>query len=130
MLARNLFHAAAVTGAFFAFAAFNASAQQTPAPVEHHDVTILHLVETAQTSADHEVVAKRFDEEAAQFDQQAVHHEGLAKRYRSGGGVGPRANAAALARHCDNLVKNLKASAADAREMANLHRGVAEALAK
>lgn len=130
MSARHLLHAATLTGTLVAFTAFNAAAQETPTPVEHHAVTILHLVETAQTAADHEAVAKRFDEEAAQFDQQAVHHEGLAKRYRSGGGVGPHANSAALAQHCDNLVKSLRASAVDAREMANLHRGVAEALAK
>lgn len=95
-----------------------------------HDVTILHLVETAQTAADHEAVAKRLDAEAADFDKQAQHHEQLAKHYRKGVGAGPKGNADSLARHCDNLVKNFKASATDAREMAQLHRDIGKTLAK
>lgn len=99
--------------------------------MEHqHDITITHMVETAQTAKDHEAIAKRFDQEAANLDQQAAHHETLAKQYHSGAGAGPKANYATLAQHCDNYVKNLKASAADAREMADLHRGVGKALAK
>lgn len=95
-----------------------------------HDVTVLHLVQTAQTAADHETVVKRFEAEAADFDKQAQLHSSLAKHYRKGLGAGPRGDADALARHCDNLAKNLKTSANDAREMAQLHRSIAKALAK
>jgi len=134
------FHLAALGAALLALAALGAAAQEKEQQKEpsmpmhehrmQHDVTILHLVETAQTAADHEAVAKRFEAEAANFDQQAQHHERLAKRYRGGLGVGPKGNAQSLAKHCDNLVKNLKASAADAREMAQLHRDLGKALAK
>ncbi|HKS56474.1 MAG TPA: hypothetical protein VJS12_14375 [Steroidobacteraceae bacterium] len=107
--------------------------EQTMPVHEHrmqHDVTILHLVETAQTAADHEAVAKRLDAEAAEFDKQAQHHEQLAKQYRKGLGAGPKGNTDSLARHCDNLVKNFKASATETREMAQLHRDIGKSLAK
>lgn len=99
--------------------------------MEHqHDVTILHLIETAQTPADHETIAKRFDEEASTFDTQAARHEKLAQQYKHGQGVPPKGNGASLSRHCDNIAKNLKASAKDAREMARLHRDLGAALAQ
>ena len=129
---RHSLHAMTLTAALLGVASVGTAAEEKPMPaMEHqHDITILHLVETAQTSKDHEAVAKRFDEEAAEFDKDAAHHEQLAKQYRHGIGAGPKGNSAALAQHCDNLVKNLKASAVDMREMADLHRGVAQALAK
>lgn len=130
MLMRFL-HTATVAAALLALASLGTAAEEMPMhTMEHHDVTITHLVETAQTKADHEAVAKRFEEEAAQFDKKAAEHQRLADQYHKGMGVGPKTNAASLANHCDNLVKNLKASAADAREMANLHRAVAQALPK
>ena len=138
------FRLAALSAALLALGTLGAVAQDKEQPKEQpkeqsmpvhehrmqHDVTILHLVETAQTTADHEAVAKRFEEEAAKFDKDAAHHERLGKHYRKGLGVGPKGNADSLARHCDNLVKNFKASATDAREMAQLHRDIGKALAK
>jgi len=131
MLMRYL-HAATVTAALLALASLSTAAEEKPMPMqmEQHDITIVHMVETAQTKADHEAVAKRLEEEAAQFDKKAAEHKRLADHYHKGVGVGPKANAASLATHCDNLVKNFKASAADAREMANLHRAVAQTLPK
>lgn len=125
-------HTAVLAAALLVVAPLGATAEEKPAQtMEHqHDVTILHLVETAQTSADHEAIAKRLDEEATQLDKQAAQHEHLAKQYRLGHGVPPKGNAAGLANHCNSLTKNLKASATDARAMAQLHRDVAHQLAK
>ena len=75
MLKRYL-HAATVTAALLALASLGTAAEEKPMhTMEHHDVTITHLVETAQTKADHEAVAKRFEEEAAQFDKKAAEHQ-------------------------------------------------------
>ena len=122
---------ATVTAALLALASLSAAAEMQPMnTTEHHDVTITHLVETAQTKADHEAVAKLFEEEAAQLDKKAADHQRLADHYHKGLGIHHEASAASLAKHCDNLVKNYKASATDAREMAKLHRAVAKALPK
>lgn len=131
MFTRHL-HAAILAAALFAVAPLGSAEEVKPAQtMEHqHDVTILHLVETAQTSADHEAIATRLEEEAAQLDKQATQHERLATHYRMGHGVPPKGNSVGLADHCNSLTKNLKASAADARAMAQLHRDVAHQLAK
>ena len=113
-----------------AAASIGIAADDKPMPMMGHDAMIDHMVETARTAKDHEEIAKSFDEEAADFDAKAAKHEKLAKLYRTGAGVGPKGNAAGLANHCDHLVKNLKASAADAREMARLHREVGQSLTK
>jgi hypothetical protein len=86
--------------------------------------SIDHQVEMAKSAADHEAVAKSFEDEATQFETLAGQHEHLAMRYRRGQGVGPKMNATSLANHCENLVKSLRASAAHAREMARLHREI------
>lgn len=98
--------------------------------MEHHEVTIDHMVEVAHTPADHEAIAKRFEEEAADLDKLASTHETLAKRYHAGSGAGPKTNTAGLASHCDGFVKNLRASAQEAREMARMHREMAHEVAK
>jgi hypothetical protein len=124
------FHATVLAAGLIALAPLGSAVAQTPIQHTHQDVTILHLIETAQTQKDHEAVAKHFEAEAAQYDKQAADHEQLAKLYRRGFGVPPKGNAASFAPHCDSLAKNLKASAADARELAQLHRDLGKALAQ
>lgn len=118
--------AATATVALFTLASVGFAADSQPMHMmDHHDVTILHMVETASTPADHEAVAKRFEEEAARYEKQAAEHEALAAQYRKAPG-NPKwnNNSSALADHCDRLVKSLKASATEARDMAQLHRDV------
>lgn len=82
-------------------------------------------VASAQTKADHEAVAMQFEAQAWDLESMAAKHERLSKVYRRGQGVGPKGSGASLAIHCDNLVKNLRASAAEARELARAHREAA-----
>lgn len=123
--------AALAAVALLGAASLGIAADNPPMPMmEHHDVTIRHLVETAKTSADHEAVAKRFEEEAAQFDKQAAEHEQLAAQYRAH--PNPWANKSAgvntpvMAAHCERIAKSLKASAVEARDMAQLHHDIAK----
>ena len=131
MFARSIFVTTAAALLLGIASIGNAADEKPTHKMEHqHDVTIFHMVETAQTAKDHDAVAKRFDEEAAQFEKQAAEHEKLAAQYRKAP-ANPKwnNNAAVLATHCDHLAASLKASAADSRDMAELHRGVAKALA-
>lgn len=120
---------AAAAAAFLTLIPLNLAADEPPA-TEVHEITIDRQVEIAQSMADHEAVAQRFEEEAAQFEKQAARHERLSKHYRSGLGAGPKGNPASLALHCERIAKNLRDSAADAREMARMHRDVAHKLVK
>jgi hypothetical protein len=92
-------------------------------------MSILQLVEAAETGADHEAIAQRLEEDAIQFDEQAAEHELRARRY----GRGParaKGNAASLGNHCGRLARSLKASAQDSRALAELHREIAHQLEK
>ena len=105
----------------------SAVADEKPAQLTQQ-VSIDNQAAMARTQGDHEAIATRFESEAADLDKQAAEHERLAKQYRSGVGVGPKANAASLATHCDTFVKSLRSSANDAREMARMHRDIAKTL--
>jgi hypothetical protein len=83
------------------------------------------MVASAQTKSEHEAVATQFEAQAWDLESMAAKHERLSNLYRKGQGVGPKGSAASLAIHCDKLVKNLRASAAEARELARAHREAA-----
>ena len=110
-----------------AMASASQGAEQTPMHDMGH-MPIDQQVEMAHTQQEHDAVAERLEQEASELEKRAGEHERLAKLYRGGFG-GPK-NGPTLANHCDNLVKNLRASAQEAREMASLHRHVAQQLAE
>jgi hypothetical protein len=126
----------ATLAALLCLAALSGTAAEEPKPHDENKMhmesqeSIDHQVEMAQSAADHEAVAKRFEDEATQFETLAGQHERLAERYRRGQGVGPKANATRLANHCESLVKSLRTSAAEAREMAQLHREVGKQMSQ
>ena len=125
-------YVAAVAAVLFGVASIGEAADEKPMQTMEHqyDISITHLVETAQTAKDHEAVAKRFEDDALAYEKQAAEHARLAAQYRKAPS-NPKwnNNAAVLATHCDHLAATLKAAAADARDMAELHHGVAKALA-
>lgn len=128
---KHYFFTAAATVALLGAVSLGVAAEQKPLlMMEHPDATPQEQVEKAQSQEDHEALAQRFDAEAKKLDEDAARHEQLAQQYGHRQGVGPKGNAASLAQHCNNLVRNLKASAQDAREMARLHRELGKSLAK
>ena len=122
------FALAALSGALCAHAE-NAPKHEPPA-AEVHELALDQQVELAQSMADHEMVAQRFETEAADFEKKAAEHERLAKHYRSGAGVGPKGQPASLATHCERIARNLRVAATDARAMARMHRDVAHKVVK
>lgn len=121
--------AVSLTAAVIAVASFSATAQDAPTHVETHHMTVEHK-DAAETDAEHQASAQRFENEAAEFDKQSAEHEQMAKDYRRQARLNPKANYVALADHCDRLAKDLKSSAAEAREIAHLHHDVAKLVGK
>ena len=119
----------AIAAAVIAAASLSATAQDTT-HVETHHVAVEHQVAAAATDAEHEAAAQRFEEEATDFDKQAAEHEKMGPQYRQLARLNRKATYAALADHCDRLSTNLRAAAAEAREMARLHHDVAKLVAK
>lgn len=73
-----------------------------------------------QTAADHEAMAKRYDESAAAYRQEAALHRDMAAQYRSAHPA-PK-DGATMEKHCMMIVKDAEKLAEDAKVMADYHR--------
>lgn len=83
-------------------------------------------VDVADTGAEHHAAAERYESQARDFDKQVAEHVQMGIEYRKRARAQPKMNYVVLAEHCDRLAKNLKAAAAEARELAHLHGAVAK----
>lgn len=80
-------------------------------------------LEAARTPADHEAIARAYDEEAASLERKAEAHAGMAKIYRGGGA--PKAHSPSMISHCERLVAQYRGAAREARALASEHRAAA-----
>lgn len=83
-------------------------------------------IAAAKTPADHEAIAKAYESKALAAEADAKGHEAMARTYKVGGT--PKGNSAAMAGHCDRLVKSYRAAATEYRALADEHRRLAAAL--
>jgi hypothetical protein len=82
-------------------------------------------IEAAQAPADHEAIAKAFDDEATRLDGKAKEHEQMANAYRSAATKkGP--DTAAMGAHCLKLAKQYADAADENRALAVAHRTMAK----
>ena len=84
-------------------------------------------IEAAKTPAEHEAVAKIFEDEAASLTKKSEMHDDIAKTNGVPGGKGPQL---AMAKHCAALAKDYKAAAMQNLELAAIHRKMAQEAAK
>lgn len=80
-------------------------------------------ISAATTAADHETIAKAFDDQAADLTAKAEWHQSMAIAYRTAG----KPAVVLQSRHCDALTKDLKAAAAESRALAAEHHKLAAA---
>ncbi len=85
-------------------------------------------IASAKTAADHEAIAAEYEQEAKDLDEKAALHADMAKHY----GMDQYAHQRkpSLKKHCEDLSASLKKSAEQAREMAKLHRQMAQQAGK
>lgn len=85
-------------------------------------------VAAAKTAADHDAIAAEFEQEAKDLDAKAALHADMAKHY----GMDQYAHQRKpnLKKHCENLTASLKKAADQARQMAKLHRELAQKVGK
>jgi hypothetical protein len=105
---------AGIAAAGLALGAFSASAA-VPEPA---------TVAAAKTSADHEAIAKSYEEEAAALDKLAATHSSLGETYSKQGGG--KSLQAAQAKHCDSVAVKLAAAAKEERALAAEHHKMAK----
>jgi hypothetical protein len=80
-------------------------------------------IEAAKTPAEHETIAKLFEDEAASLTKKSKMHGEMAKNFSSPGG---KPFMAAQARHCAALEKDYKAAARQNLELAAIHHKMAK----
>lgn len=82
-------------------------------------------IAAATTPADHEAIAAAFDKEAASLEAKAREHEQMAKTYSSTG-TKKGMDSASMHAHCAKLARKYGEAAAESRELAKLHRAMAQ----
>lgn len=84
-------------------------------------------VTAAKTPAEHEAIAKAYDDEAASLKQKSEVHGDMAKSNAGSGMKGPQMQ---INKHCKTIAKDYAAAAAESAELATLQRKLAKDAAK
>jgi hypothetical protein len=115
LFAAGLFILAATT-----LPAMRALAQQAVVTDENMD----QMIENAKTPADHEAIAKYYDQKAAQNDAELKMHQEQVKAYATN----PRLSTMQM--HCGRLIDLSKEQAKENRELAHDHRMMAKPMSQ
>ena len=93
------------------------------APASAGDVVTQAQIEAATTAAQHEAIARSYDEEAAAAELQAKSHGKMAQTYRLASSS--KMPDSAMANHCSRLESDYRDAADEYRSLAALHRQMA-----
>jgi hypothetical protein len=85
------------------------------------DTNIEQMIENAKTPADHEAIAKYYDQQGAKAHQEMQWHQKLLKAYMAN----PRFSTMQM--HCSRLVDFYKNEAKEDKKLAQEHREMAKA---
>lgn len=88
------------------------------------DENLDQMIENAKTPADHEAIAKYYDQQAAKHDQEAKLHQEQVKAYATN----PRLSTMQM--HCSRLIDFSKEAAKEDRELAHDHRMMAKPMSQ
>lgn len=80
-------------------------------------------IAAAKTPADHEAIAKAYEEQAASFESQAEMHKNISKTYGQPGG---KPWMESQVKHCDKVAADLRAAAREERALAAEHHKMAK----
>jgi hypothetical protein len=85
---------------------------------------IMDKITAAKTPADHEEIAKWYDDQAKEAEDKAAEHKKMGQMYKKGGG--PFAGKTHFYEHCEALVRNYTGEAKEYRALAAAHRAMAK----
>jgi hypothetical protein len=92
------------------------------------DVDIFQKLQSAKTAADHEAIAKYYEDQAAAAKKKAAEHQRMGESYRGmGTATGKTSGVSAMPEHCASLTKSFNQEAAQYEAMAKVHRDLAKA---
>lgn len=91
------------------------------AEMDPHPMDMTQAVQSAETKADHEALAKHYDEAAEEMQLKADEHKKLLSHYESKSYKYGR-QAQDFKAHCERLISDYEKAAEENREMARMHR--------
>lgn len=101
------------------FSGLLASCTITPHPMD-----MRQALQNAKTRADHDALAKHYDDAAQEMQSKADEHKRLLAQYQSKKALYGK-SAQDLINHCQSLIRVYEQAAAENRAMAKSHREVA-----
>lgn len=104
------------------FAVLVVSVLLTACATDPHPMNMTQMVQNAKTSADHEALAKHYDDAAKEMQAKVVEHKKLLEQYTAGS-YGKQAQN--LKTHCEFLIRTYQEAAKANSDMADAHRQMA-----
>jgi hypothetical protein len=93
------------------------------------DVDIAQKVQSAKTAADHEAIAKYYDEQGADATKKAAMHRKMGESYKGmATSIGKGAGISSMPQHCEALAKDFDGEAEHYKAMAQTHRELAKTI--
>ena len=86
---------------------------------------LMNMIQAAKTPADHEAIAKVYDQQAAQDAANADAHTRTASLYRGIDPTGGGRGSGQMAIHCKNIADSYTRAAKEHKDLAALHRKLA-----
>lgn len=122
---KNAFAILAISLVLTLSAFAQASNQSKPEKLSHQQ--LLSLIATAKTPAEHERLARYYDERAQAYLTQSAEHQQMAVEYRKNPLISSSKWATGTINHCEFIAKSLKEDAARMQALAQAHREMAAA---
>ena len=92
--------------------------------INPHPMDMTQAVQDAKTRADHENLAKHYEDAAKEMREKAVEHKKLAAQYEANKQLYGK-QAQSLISHCQGLIRIYEQAAAENMSMGELHREAA-----
>lgn len=92
--------------------------------INPHSMDMTQAVQSARTRADHENLAKHYEDAAKEMQATAANHKQMLARYEANRGLYGK-QAQSLISHCQGLVRIYEQAAAENMSMADSHRQMA-----
>ena len=95
------------------------------AEMNPHPMDMTQAVQNAESKADHEALAKHYDEEANEMQLKVDEHKKILEQYQSKAYLYGR-QAEDLKAHCYSLINSYEKAVTANQKMAEMHRGMAQ----
>ena len=92
--------------------------------INPHPMDMTEAVQSAKTRADHEALAKHYEDAAKEMQEKADDHKKMLGKYEANKALYGK-QASSLISHCQGLVRIYEQGAAENRSMAESHRQMA-----